>query len=133
MTVRVFADTNIVVYAESNDGAKTSRAVEIIEASPVIGVQVVNETISVLTRKHNFSRDEAYEVAGGLMDLCEVIDMTGETVRDAMRLASQYALSHWDSLIVSAAIQAGCDTLYSEDLQNGQVFDGRLKVVNPFI
>ncbi|MFZ5484900.1 MAG: PIN domain-containing protein [Pseudomonadota bacterium] len=133
MTARAFADTNIDVYAESDDGAKTARAMEIIEAGPVIGVQVVNETISVLTRKHGFSRDEAYEVAGGLMDLCEVIGMDGETVRGAMQLSDRYALSHWDSLIVAAALQSGCDTLNSEDFQNGQLFDGRLKVVNPFI
>ena len=59
--------------------------------------------------------------------------MDAGTVRAAMVLAGRNALSHWDSLIVAAAIQAGCDTLYSEDLQNGQIFDGRLKVVNPFI
>ena len=42
-------------------------------------------------------------------------------------------LSHWDSLIVAAALAAGCDTLYSEDMQDGQVFEGRLTLKNPFV
>ena len=66
MTVRAFVDTNIVVYAESADGDKTGRAVQIVESLPVISTQVVNETISVLTRRHGFSLAEAYEVAESL-------------------------------------------------------------------
>ena len=49
------------------------------------------------------------------------------------KAAKRYALSHWDSLIVAAAPLAKCDTLYSEDMQHGQIFDGRLTVVNPFL
>lgn len=50
----------------------------------------------------------------------------------AMRLEARYRISYWDALILAAALASGCDTLYSEDLQNGQVFEGQLKVVNPF-
>jgi predicted nucleic acid-binding protein len=50
----------------------------------------------------------------------------------AGRLARRYTLSHWDALIVAAALTARCDLLYSEDLQDGLVVDGRLTVVNPF-
>ena len=55
------------------------------------------------------------------------------TVREAMRLSFRYAVSHWDALIVAAALQAGCDVLFSEDLQHEQVFDGRITVLNPFL
>ena len=51
MTARRFADTNLFVYAESADGPKTATALGIIESQPVISVQVINETVSVLTRK----------------------------------------------------------------------------------
>ena len=63
MTVRVFADTNIVDYAESDDGENSRSARAIIEASPVISTQVVNETIAALTGKYGFSKPDAYEVA----------------------------------------------------------------------
>lgn len=132
MTVRAFADTNIAVYAESDDGDKSKRARTIIEATPVVSAQVINETIAVLTGKHRFSLADAYEVAAGLMDLCEIVPVSAETIREASRLATRYQLSHWDALIVAAALHAGCDTLYSEDFQDGQVFEDRLKVSNPF-
>jgi len=131
-TVRVFADTNIAVYAESDNGEKSKRARAIIESSPVISTQVVNEVIATLTGKYAFSRLDAYEVASGLMDLCEVVPVDQGTVREAMRIAVRYQLSHWDALIVAAALEAGCDLLYSEDMQHEQVFEGRVTVTNPF-
>lgn len=133
MTARAFADTNLFVYAESEDGDKTVRALSIIEAQPVISVQVVNETVSVLTRKYGFALSEAHEIAESLLDLCEVVPVEAATVREAIRLARRYPLSHWDSLIVAAALLANCDILYSEDLQHGQVFEDRLTIVNPFL
>jgi predicted nucleic acid-binding protein len=130
--VRSFADTNIAVYAESQDGEKSAIAWRILNDGPVISTQVVNETIAVLSGKYGFSRAEAYEVALALMDQCDVEPTDEETVRDAMELAERYHLSHWDALIVAAALRAGCDILYSEDLQHGQVFFNRLTVRNPF-
>jgi predicted nucleic acid-binding protein len=67
------------------------------------------------------------------MELCEVVPVTADTIREAMRLTRRYQLSHWDSLIVAAAMLAGCETLYTEDLQHDQLFDERLRVINPFV
>lgn len=131
--MRAFADTNIAVYAESDDGEKSKRARAIIESSPVISTQVVNETIAALTGKYGFAKADAYEVAAALMDLCEVVPVGEGTVREAMGLAVRYQLSHWDAVIVAAALEAGCGILYSEDMQHEQVFDGRVTVKNPFI
>lgn len=131
--MRAFADTNIAVYAESDDGEKSKRARSILESSPVISTQVVNETIAALTGKYGFSKSDAHEVADALMDLCEVVPVDEGTVREAMRLAVRYQLSHWDALIVATAIQASCELIYSEDMQHEQVFDDRVSVKNPFI
>ena len=57
-----------------------------------------------------------------------MIDLTIETVRHAIELGERHSLSHWDALIVAAALQAECEILYSEDLQDGQIFEERLKV-----
>lgn len=132
MTARVFADTNIFIYAEAEETDKTTRAIKVIKNSPVISTQVINETVSVLTRKHGFTLSEAHEIAESLLDLCEVVAVNANTILKAIELAKSYSLSHWDSLIVAAALLAGCQTLFSEDMQDGQVFDKQLTVVNPF-
>ncbi len=133
MTAKVFADTNLFVYAESQDQAKAERAMAIIEDSPVVSSQVVNETVSVLTRKYGFSLAEAHEIAVSILDLCEVVAVDEMTIRKAIGLTERYALSHWDSLIVASALLSDCGILYSEDMQHGQMFENRLTVVNPFL
>ena len=133
MTAKSFADTNIVIYAEGTDVTKAQRATAILESNPLISSQVVNETVATLTRKYGFTLPEAHEVALSLLDLCEVVPVDADTIREAIRLATRYQLSHWDSLIVAAALLANCDTLYSEDLQHDQLFEQRLRVINPFV
>jgi predicted nucleic acid-binding protein len=133
MTARAFADTNIVIYAEGSDAGKARRATAILESGPVISAQVINEAVSALTRKYGFTLSEAHELALSLLDLCEVVPVTADTIREAVRLAARYQLSHWDSLIVAAALLAECETLYSEDMQHRHVFDDRLTVINPFV
>ena len=54
-------------------------------------------------------------------------------VRAAWLLSARHGVSHWDGFIVAAAQRARGDVLYSEDMQSGRVFDGTLRVVNPFI
>jgi len=131
--VPAFVDTNIVVYALGRDGDKKVRARQILDGAPFISSQVVNEAISVFMRKQGFARDEAYEVADALMKLALVAPVTAETVRDAMSLGLRYDLSHWDALIVGAALASGCDILYSEDMQHDQRFAGRLTVKNGYV
>ena len=112
---------------------KSHCARAIIEAAPTISTQIVNETIAVLTTKYRFSKPDAYEVATALMDLCEVVAVSQVTVRNAMRLAIRYQLSHWDSLVIAASLEANCDVLYSEDMHDGLVIDDRLTIKNPFV
>lgn len=133
MSVRPFADSNLFIYAESEDGIKSVQAFALIKAGPVTSVQAINETVNVLTRKYGFSLNEAHEVAESLLDLCEVVPVDALTVREAIRLVRRYTFSHWDSLIVAAALLAECDVLYSEDMQHGLVVDGRLTIINPFL
>jgi predicted nucleic acid-binding protein len=133
MSALEFADTNTVVYAVGKDSDKRTRARRIIADGVMVSVQVINETVNVLTRKQGVTLDVAHEIAESLLDLCEVVPVDAATVREAIRLARRYRLSHWDSLIVAAALLANRETLYSEDMQHGQVFDGRLTIVNPFL
>ena len=132
MAGKVFADTNLFIYAESADDEKSDIAYEIISKSPVISTQVINETVSVLTKKHGFLLSEAHEIAESLLVLCEVSAVDSGTIRKAIELTKRYAFSHWDSLIVASALHSNCTILYSEDMQQGQLIDDRLTIINPF-
>ncbi|HQV21999.1 MAG TPA: PIN domain-containing protein [Agitococcus sp.] len=133
MTARAFVDTNVLVYSQSNNGEKTQKAALLLQQNPVISTQVINEAVSVLTRKYGVTRDNAYVLAELWMEVSEVEAVTVNTIRQAMRLSQKHLLSHWDALIVAAALLAGCTILYSEDMQHGYMFEGVLQVVNPFL
>lgn len=132
MIVRPFADTNLTVYCLDADSNRRATALSVMRARPVISVQVVNEFLSVVIRKSRLPRETAMRLARIMMNRCEVVSVTRQTVEMALELGDRYQLSHWDALIVAAALAAGCDTLFSEDLQHGQVFNRQLTVVNPF-
>ena len=133
MTVRAFADTNIPLYALDVDAEKRKKTLALLRGNPVINVQVVNEFISVATGKMKLARPQSNRLARVMMKRCEVVTMDAAMVKEAIALGERYQLSHWDSLIVAAALRANCDTLYSEVMQHGQLIDGRLTVINPFI
>ncbi|MFY7856626.1 MAG: PIN domain-containing protein [Rubrivivax sp.] len=133
--MRPFVDTNVVVYALSGqDPAKQAVAQRLLAergaARPSLSTQVLAETCSVLTRKLRWAPDDAL-AAVTLLKQLRVVALTPETQLDALRLAVEHRLSGWDAMVVQAALQAGCDTLFSEDLQPGRRF-GSLEVVNPF-
>ena len=132
MTAKFFADTNVAIYAVETDEPKRQQALAVMHLSPVISTQVVNEFLNVLLVKRQLDRPSAYELARALMQGCDVIAVTAEITEQAMALGERYQIGHWDSVIIAAALVAGCDTLYSEDMQDGQVFEGRLTVKNPF-
>ena len=131
-TAKCFADTNVAIYAVDADVAKRAIALAVLAARPVISTQVVNEYLSVLLTKRKLARAEINELARALMAACDVAAITPDMTELAMLIGERHQSSHWDSLIVAAALVTGCDTLYSEDLQDGQVFEGRLTVKNPF-
>lgn len=125
----VFLDTNILGYL-LDSGKKEKIARRLASAQSHVSVQVLNEFIAVC-RKAGKDRETAYALADAIANASIVHDITIGTYRLAQALATRYQLSHWDSLIVAAATLAQCETLYSEDLQHGQVI-GAVRVVNPF-
>ena len=132
MTAKCFADTNIAIYALDADASKRDTALAILAQRPTISTQVVNEYLNVLLKKHKCNRASANELARALMTACDVASVTPDMTELAMILGEQHLINHWDAVIVAAALAMGCETLYSEDLQDGQVFEERLMVKNPF-
>lgn len=127
-----FFDTNILLYLLSGDNAKADRAEAMLAKGGIISVQVLNEFASVASRKLSLSYPEIRDTLKTLQRVCKVTSITLETHEFGLQIAERYGFSVYDSLIIAAALIAECGTLYSEDLQSGQVIDGRLVIQNPF-
>jgi predicted nucleic acid-binding protein len=127
-----FFDTNVLVYLASDDRAKADRAEALIGDGGSISVQVLNELANVARRKMGMSWPETRAFLALLRGLLTVHPLTVETHETGMALAERYGLSTYDAMIAAAALNAGCDTLWSEDMQHGMVLDGRLRIANPF-
>ena len=127
-----FFDTNVLLYLLSADAAKADRAEALLAGGGTVSVQVLNEFAAVASRKLRMPWTEIREVLAQLRAVCTVAPMNLETHEAALRLAERYGLSIYDALIVAAALQAGCKTLHSEDMQHGQVIDRKLSIRNPF-
>jgi predicted nucleic acid-binding protein len=128
-----FADSNVLVYTLDKTSPNQAIAFSIWRKGVVVSTQVVMEFTNVCLRKLQMSKADAFENALNILDGANVKPVTKELVRQSFSLSVKYGFSHWDSLIVAAALQANCSTLYSEDMQHNQVIEGKLKIVNPFI
>jgi predicted nucleic acid-binding protein len=119
-----FVDSNIVIYAyDKLAGAKHERAKKLIASLwesrlGCLSIQVLQEFYVTVTRK--VARPLAADVAAEVED-----------VKQAIAIHQRYAISFWDAMVVRSATQLGCATLWSEDLNAGQVYEG-VRVMNPF-
>jgi len=131
--MKAFVDTNVLLYLLSADREKADKAEDIVRAGPLISVQVLNEIANVSRRKLRMPWADVQEFLTLIRSLCPVEPLTLEMHDKAMQLAQRHMVSFFDALIVSAGLLAECDTLYSEDMQNDLVVDGRLRICNPFL
>lgn len=127
-----FFDTNVLLYLLSADAAKADRAEALLAAGGCLSVQVLNEFASVARRKMRMPWSEIAETLTTIRAVCDVVPITVETHERALALAARNRLEFYDALIVAAALLAGCDTLYTEDLQAGAKIERRLAIRNPF-
>lgn len=127
-----FFDTNVVLYLLSADTVKADRAEDLLAAGGTISVQVLNEFAAVALRKLRMSWPEIREALAQVRAVCAVEPLSVETHDQATKIGERYGLSVYDALIVAAALLAGCKTLYSEDMQDGQIIERKLTIRNPF-
>ena len=127
-----FFDTNVLLYVASGDPAKADRAEELIGAGGTISVQVLNEITNVARRKMGMSWTETRGLLSMIRDLLLVQPLTLSIHETGLALAERYGLSIDDGMIAASALHADCDTLWSEGMHDGVVFDGRLRIINPF-
>ena len=126
-----FFDTNILVYAFLDD-PRRARAQEILAEGGSISAQTLNEFTNVSRRKHNRDWPEIERALQIIRDYVDAIaPLTEQTHDRALALARDHGLSFYDALILAAALEAGCDTLFTEGMQDGRVVEG-LTIRNPF-
>ena len=134
MSGRAFFDTNVLVYVVGQKDARTDTAEALVAGGGTISVQVLNELANVSRKKLRMSWQEIEDAIAAIRVLCpSPVPLTIDTHDAGRRIAATYGYSMFDGLIVASALEAECETLYSEDLQDGQVIEGRVTVRNPFV
>lgn len=98
----------------------------------IVSTQVLNEIANVLRGKWRRSWLETRNILEEVYGIVTVRSLDHANHRLGLDMAERYQFSIYDGMIVSAALLAGCDTLYSEDMHHGLVVDGRLRIVDPF-
>lgn len=126
-----FFDTNVILYL-LDDGRKADLAARLLADGGMISVQVLNETLVNCLRKAGMTWSEAGEFLTGIRQLCEVSNLTQDTHDLGLALGARYGFAVYDAMIVAAALQSGCTTLYSEDMQHGLIIEEQMRIVNPF-
>jgi predicted nucleic acid-binding protein len=129
--VKAFFDTNILIYTVSQDERKR-RAEQILRSGGVISAQVLNEFTHATRRKLGCDWAVIELAVVWFHDVFDaVLPLTADTHSAGLALARDHHLAFYDALIVASAIEAGCNTLFSEDMQHGRVIGG-LTIINPF-
>ncbi len=127
-----FFDTNVIVYAFGRDDPRTAAAVRLLAGGGVIGVQTLNEFVAFAVRKLRMPWRDVLEALRAIRVICpSPVSLTLQVHEDALRIAGRYGYHIYDSLVIAAALDASCRTLYSEDMQDGQTIEG-LTIRNPF-
>ncbi len=132
MSANSFLDTNVLIYAFSDDPAKAERAAEVLAAGGSISVQVLNEFVNVCRKKLKLDWKEIEErltVVRALVS--EVVPVGVDMHEKAVELARDNGFSFYDALIVAAAMALNCPDLLTEDMQDGCVVMN-LTIRNPF-
>lgn len=135
MHAEFFLDTNILLYAASSAKSEQHKRIKARELLALEGgglsVQVQAEFYVNATTKFKLPHDKVVGILESL-DAYPVLAVTEVVFWAALQIKDRYKLSYWDSAIIAAAMELGCHTVYSEDLNHGQSYAG-VRVINPFV
>ena len=131
--MKPFFDTNVLVYAVLSDDPRCATAVRLLTAGGAVSIQVLNEFVNVARNKLKWPWVDIEATLALVLDRSrQVLDISLHTHQAAVALSRDHNLAFYDALIVAAALEARCDTLFSEDMQHGRRF-GDLAIQNPFL
>lgn len=133
MPAEAFFDTSVLIYLLAKDDPRTLTAENILAGGGTISVQVLNEFVAVARRKTHMSWDQIQTALNDIRRLSHaVVPLTIASHKAALQIAKRYKFQIYDAQIIASAVDAGCDVLYSEDMQHGQKI-GALTIENPFL
>ena len=133
MPAKHFLDTNVLIYAVAKNDPRASKAEALLASGSMISIQSLNEFVSVARRKLGMSWRQVNEFLDLICILCpDPVPTSLDAHKLALAIAERYGYGIYDALVASAALEAGCKTLYSEDLQDGQIINRQLTIRNPF-
>lgn len=127
-----FFDTNVLLYLASTDPAKAGRAEQLVDEGGIVSVQVLNELANVTRRKLKLSWSETRAFLSLIRELLPVRAITTGVHDTGMDIAERYRLSVYDAMIAASALDADCEILWSEDMQDGLLIENRLRIRDPF-
>ena len=133
MNDKHWVDTNILIYSVGDVVAKKTVAIQLLKVDAVISTQVVNEAVNVMHRKLKYDYAQIRGVIREILKRVELVTVTDQTIFVALEMAEKYRYHYFDSLMIASALGQRCHTLYSEDLQHGQVIESCLRIINPFV
>ena len=134
MNDNVFLDTNILVYLYSKTESEKREACLSIfkQYSCTTSTQVLNEFCNVFIKKYGIPINRIKEFIASILKICRIKFINESTVYFALDLNNQYGYSYYDCLILASALESDCEVLFSEDMSDRQIIEGRLKITNPF-
>ena len=134
MKDKVFLDTNILIYVYSvTESEKQKVAADLSgNTGSYISLQVIQELSNILNKKFHLNWAQILLAIDEIVENYSVITNNIPIVKSACELANKYQFSFYDSLIISAALEANCNILYTEDLQHNQLIENKLRIINPF-
>jgi predicted nucleic acid-binding protein len=133
MSGPAFLDTNILVYAALQPDARSEAARALLAQRGVISVQVLNEFTNVAHRRLHLSWPQIEQAQKPIRVLFpSPMAISVQTHEAAVAIAARTGYQPCDALSIASALEAQCETLLSEDLQDGRIIDRRLTIRNPF-
>ena len=135
MSDRAFLDTNVIIYLYSEDEAgKRNVAYELVNNTTcVTSTQVMSEASNVWLRKYNLGNDEVSKYLDEIEAVCnEITLIRRKTINQALDMKGRYGYSFYDCLMLASALEANCKIIVTEDMKDGQLVSGALRIVNPF-
>lgn len=127
-----FVDSNVLLYLVL-DKVKATRVRDVLGLGCTTSVQVLNETTNVLRRKYKMPWEDVRQFLSLVRGLTEVIPVDVSIHEAGIDIAERYGFSIYDSMIVAAALKSDCHIVFSEDMQHGQIIDGQVRIMNPFV
>jgi predicted nucleic acid-binding protein len=130
---KVAVDTNIMLYAlDEFYPAKQKIAIDVLADHPYFCSQNLSEFINVCLRRRKLPKTDVGKLIITYLQQCRYIPVSEQMLTKSLDIMTAYDFQLFDSIIVAAALDTGCTTLYSEDMHDGQLIDKQLKIVNPF-